>query len=169
MSDYRTQKSIKEAAEKVANEGRELVLIVLSETDDYLTPAQIGAAIGVNGYTAGQWLRTLVEHNKVKRIGGGPGRYMYSKLSDATVVPRTELSAVPVNKAAIIKEKVTSLSDRWLIAWMINGRGYGEVLTSETDARTKARKLSGEMPGVTIFIGKATRKAGNVITETELP
>ena len=147
----------KEQAATEAMEGRQLVIIALAEHDGYLTPAELGGIIGYSGYQTGQFLRVLVEQGKVKRAGTGAGKYLYTKMDNRG---RT---TVPEPKKEVIQ------AERWLISWMIAGKGFGHVVTTKEEAKTKANALSKDLPGVVLFYGKASKRVCNIITETDMP
>lgn len=153
-----TQKEkLAELAAQEAREGRELVLLALAEADDFLTSAEIGRLTGTTGYLAGKYLSTLVKEGKVRRAGSGAGKYLFAKIDNRG---RT---TVAEPKKEVIKEP-----ERWLIAWMVRGKGYGEVVATKEAARTRVREIALEMPNQPLFYGRATSRVGNTITEIDI-
>ena len=139
-----------------AEAARELILDLLNDNPQGLTSKEIGEQLGESGCTIGQFATKLVYTGKITKDVISSNRTLYKPASSNVEEP----------KKPQVRE-ADKLGDRWLIAWMIDGRGFGEVVTSETDAKTKARKLSADLPGVTIFRGKATKKTGNIITDSD--
>ena len=140
-------------AARESQEGRDLVMMALGDQGEYFTSAEVGDLIGETGYQAGKWLGILLTKGKVKRKGSGPGKYLF------TTVKGTPLPAIELPKRN---------PDRYLVAWMVDGKGYGAVYPTEKEAEDKADEVAKEVPGTPVFIGKAYKRGFCPLPETKV-
>lgn len=132
-----------------AEAARELIIELLDKFPRGLNAREIGLQLDMSGYTISHIIRPLTASGKVKKDSAGKNKGMYSLNNEVKPI------ITPTTKV----ERPKKNPDRYLVAWMIDGKGFGTVLTTEAAAVARADEVSKAIPGTPVFIGKAYKRA----------
>ena len=137
-----------------AEAARELILDLLEKFPRGLNAKEIGLQLDYSGYSISYIIRPLTASGKVKKDSAGKNKGMYSlnkKVKPVITPPAT-------TPTAEVKQPQKN-PDRYLVAWMIDGKGFGAVFTNEAAAFARADEIAKEVLDTPVFIGKAYKRA----------